>query len=107
MSIRIIESNSDTDSYAVLYCSTSMWAFGPVFEDAEQAEEFLKWLIVDPRGLEDRELERKYWEFRETREKEEEEDEPPKADAYGDYLGKFSTWLDGFEASMRAPKVPK
>lgn len=101
MSIRIIESNSDTDSYAVLYCSTSMWAFGPVFEDADQAREFLEFVPGNPRLLSDTTLEGYYSQFL-AREKEDEE--PPKADAYGDYLGKFSTFLDKFEDSMRAPK---
>ena len=74
MGIRIIESNSDTDSYAVLYCSTSMWAFGPVFEDAEQAEAFLDWFRPDdPRILTDAEWETEYAKFIEyyTREREE------------------------------------
>lgn len=75
MGIRIIESNSDTDSYAVLYCSTSMWAFGPVFEDREQAEEFLKFVPGDPRLLDDVTLEGYYSQFL-AREK---EDEPPPA----------------------------
>lgn len=32
-----------THDCVTLYCSTSMWAFGPVFEDADQAESFLQW----------------------------------------------------------------
>lgn len=98
MAIRIIEG---TD-YAVLYCSTSMWAFGPVFEDADQAREFLEFVPGDPRLLSDTTLEGYYSQFL-AREKEE---EPPKADAYGDYLNKFDGWLGGFRDSFSAPKKP-
>lgn len=48
MSVRILY-DADRD-YAVMYCSTSMWAFGPIFSsedegDAQQrAEAFLEWL---------------------------------------------------------------
>lgn len=31
------------DDGAALYCSTSMWAFGPVFSSTEDAEFFLAW----------------------------------------------------------------
>lgn len=63
MGVRVLAS----DSKAVLYCSTSMWAFGPVFyatddkSAEESAREFLTWLRVDPRLLPDRELEERYW----------------------------------------------
>jgi hypothetical protein len=46
MGVRILEG----DGMAVLYCSTSMWAFGPIFEDGDQPQEFLEWLGKnDPR----------------------------------------------------------
>ena len=80
MGVRIIESNSPTDSYAVIYCSVSMTAFGPVFSDAFEAEEFLEWLPEDARRYSSNELDCKYAEFREHREeleKEEEVDSPP------------------------------
>jgi hypothetical protein len=47
---------------AVLYCSTSDWAFGPVFTDAddhdadERAEAFLRWLPQDARRYSDADL---------------------------------------------------
>jgi hypothetical protein len=44
----------------VLYCSTTMWAFGPIFKDRDEAEEFLDWPKVDPRSLADNQLETKY-----------------------------------------------
>jgi hypothetical protein len=53
-----------------MYCSTTNWAFGPVFDDTdyhsaeERIEFFLKWLMVDPRGLPDSILESKYQEWR-------------------------------------------
>ena len=48
MSVRILYDAAEES--AVLYCSTSMWAFGPLFtqdddhEAVERAEAFLKWL---------------------------------------------------------------
>lgn len=48
------------DEGAVLFCSTSMTAFGPVFESGDHAEDFVKWLGDDPRHLTDRELADKY-----------------------------------------------
>lgn len=42
MGVRILVDRGLED--ACLYCSTSMWAFGPVFNSEEQAEEFLKYL---------------------------------------------------------------
>lgn len=45
---------------AVLYCSTTDWAFGPVFASTDHAQSFLTWLYTDPRGLTDSQLESKY-----------------------------------------------
>lgn len=53
MGVRILESDKDG---AVLYCSVSMWAFGPVFEDGDKAQAFLDWLETDARRLSDSEL---------------------------------------------------
>lgn len=53
----------DSADKAALYCTTTDWAFGPVFqgpEAQEQAQAFLDWLNVDPRQLEDSVLERLY-----------------------------------------------
>ena len=33
------------DSHVALYDSVNGWAFGPVFESAEHAEDFLAWLL--------------------------------------------------------------
>jgi hypothetical protein len=58
------------DKQAAMYCSTSDWAFGPVFSDtkthdaAERVESFLRFLKVDPRILDETELEKKYHEWR-------------------------------------------
>jgi hypothetical protein len=69
MGVRILHGQCS----AVLYCSTTDWAFGPVFGDTdthdaeERAELFCEWLHenyhVDPRALEDSALESKYVEF--------------------------------------------
>jgi len=64
MGVRIIESRDG--SMAAIYCSTSMWAFGPVFlgDDADaDARAFLSWLPQDARKYTDNELERKYGEW--------------------------------------------
>lgn len=62
MGVRIMTGANESDG-AVLYCSTSMWAFGPIFEDAESAQAFLEWLGTDPRLLTDSQLERKHSEW--------------------------------------------
>jgi len=62
MGCRILESK---DGSAVLYCSSTMWAFGPVMESVQEAEAFVKWLRVDPRSFIDSSgLEKKYYDFR-------------------------------------------
>jgi hypothetical protein len=62
MGVRIMQGDQPYDG-AVLYCSTSMWAFGPVFEDEDKAQEFLDWLEVDPRKLDQSQLQSKYHDF--------------------------------------------
>jgi hypothetical protein len=75
MGVRILA--NDDNSYrdhvglAALYCSTSDWAFGPVFYDAEghsareRAEAFCRWLgNREPRRMSDQELEAAYAEWR-------------------------------------------
>ncbi len=79
MGVRIL--NNEADDLAVIYCSTSDVAFGPVFyEDSgdegdrsasEKAEEFLDWLPVDPRTLSESELAAKYNEWRDLTDKSE------------------------------------
>lgn len=61
MACKILEAK---DGSAIFYCSSSMWAFGPVMESVEEAEAFAKWLPGDPRTYEDNKLEAKYYEFR-------------------------------------------
>lgn len=46
MGCRILAENGN--GRTVLYCSTTMWAFGPVFRDAEEAAAFLNWLRETP-----------------------------------------------------------
>ena len=65
MGVRILHNNDE----AVMYCSTSGWAFGPLMHsdkehDAEERMElFLKWLKKDAREYEDNELEMEYGKF--------------------------------------------
>lgn len=66
MGCRIIEGyerdeyDKGAEKLAVLYCSTTGWAFGPVFNGREHAQRFLDWLSAqtdrDPRNLADHEL---------------------------------------------------
>jgi len=55
MGVSIIKSE-DTELQA-MYCNTTMWAFGPIFEADEDVQSFIDWLGQDPRSLEDNELE--------------------------------------------------
>jgi len=61
MSVQILEGKT----HACLFCNTTDWAFGPLFDDAEQARRFLRWLpeIPDPRRYNDKELEELHFEF--------------------------------------------
>jgi hypothetical protein len=65
MGVRILEGGAG----AAMYCSTTDWAFGPVFSDSdthdagERIEAFLRWLKSEPRRLTDAELEAKYSEW--------------------------------------------
>jgi len=60
MGVRVL---TDRDGESVLYCSTSMWAFGPVFGADDDPNDFLEWLEDDPRRLKDSELESKFYEW--------------------------------------------
>lgn len=67
MGLRIL--HDSTGGHAALYCSTTDWAFGPVFYETvdstaeDQAECFIHWLPQDARRYSDTELERKYAEW--------------------------------------------
>ena len=64
MGVHIIEGHEPGSdrTMAVLFCSTSGIAFGPVFDDADDASRFLEWLDEiqkvprDPRSLGNTEL---------------------------------------------------
>ena len=60
MSVQILEGERN----ACLYCNTTDWAFGPLFEDADQAERFLEWLPDDARTYSDKRLEQLFYDFR-------------------------------------------
>lgn len=70
MGVRIIYGRMDGGEYecAVLYCSTSDWSFGPIFENADEAESFLDYArslgLGDVRLLTDGEFETRLFEFR-------------------------------------------
>jgi hypothetical protein len=66
MGCRIIHGNQEHANgmeCAVMFCSTTGWAFGPVFANAEQAERFIDWVPLDPRTYNDSELEGLYGDF--------------------------------------------
>jgi hypothetical protein len=68
MGYRVI--TDDKQGYSCLFCSTSMTAFGPVFDEDESVYEFLEWLGDDPRKLSADELESAVAEWRQQRAKE-------------------------------------
>ena len=57
MGLRIL--TDENDDYAAFYCSTSMWALGPVFNSddthsaSERADSFSRFIGVDLRTLDD------------------------------------------------------
>jgi len=61
MAVRIIDG---TDGYKVLYCSTTMTAFGPIFYEEDDVEDFLEWLPQDARLYTQGELDFKVYEWR-------------------------------------------
>lgn len=64
MGVRVLANIAD--DMAVIYCSTSGQAFGPVIEceDAEAtALEFLKWLPKDARNFKDADLNNEWYKF--------------------------------------------
>lgn len=64
MAVRIIDNRDG----AVLYCSTEMWAFGPVFDDTDDAEAFLEWLPKDARTYSFVQLQELYGQWSDERE---------------------------------------
>jgi phage terminase Nu1 subunit (DNA packaging protein) len=73
MGIRILQGYEHEHSItksAIMFSSSTDWAFGPVFMDEDdhdafdRAQMFIEWLPRDAREYEDNELERKYSEFR-------------------------------------------
>lgn len=61
MGVRVLEDRDGGG--AVLYCSTSGWAFGPVMTSADEAEGFLHSLPSDARSLSEADLRKHYSEF--------------------------------------------
>jgi len=60
MGVHIIDNN---DGEACLYCSVVMVAFGPIMEDYEEAEEFIKFLKEDARKYTEQKLMDQYTQF--------------------------------------------
>ena len=60
MGVEIISNGRNS----VMICNTVDVAFGPVFYEDEDAEQFLEWLLVDPRTLSDRDLSAQVGEWR-------------------------------------------
>jgi hypothetical protein len=72
MGIRIIDNPREG---AAFYCSVTDTAFGPVFHDRYEAQEFLDWLPEDPRRFSNEELWDKLIEFREEKAEAEENEQ--------------------------------
>ena len=54
MSVRIL--HDEQEGFAALYDSVSETAFGPLFENSDQAQAFLDWCEVDTRRFDDHQL---------------------------------------------------
>ena len=66
MGVRILHQSGDGMTrleHACFYCSSTNWAFGPVFDSYEEAEGFSEWLKIDPRTLSEPELEGRYMQY--------------------------------------------
>lgn len=66
MGVRILENAED--GYKALYCSTTMTAFGSIFYEDDDVDDFLEWLNKDPRLLDNKELDAKIYQWRDERE---------------------------------------
>ena len=66
MGVKILTDKDE--GISCLYCSTSGWAFGPIFYEDEDPQDFLDWLKEDPRHFTDKVLENKVYEWRKTKE---------------------------------------
>lgn len=62
MSVMIL--SNEGDDTACMYCTTSDWAFGPIFRNAAEAQRFIDWLPSDARKYDQDDLEAKVGEFR-------------------------------------------
>jgi len=62
MGIEILK--DEKSGHQCMYCNTTMWAFGGVFDEDEPVQDFIDWLPEDPRGYTDRQLEKKIAEWR-------------------------------------------
>ena len=67
MAVNYIESK---DMEKALYCSTTMQAFGPIFYEDDDVDDFLEWLPMDARRYTDGELDNKYYEWKKQRDEE-------------------------------------
>jgi hypothetical protein len=93
MGIRILRSDDDM---ACLYDSVTDWAFGPVFYNSNDAEGFLKWVpdVPDLRLLTDQQMEAKFIEFCQLKEK-------IRDDAGGGLAGDLA-WQDYLQCELEA-----
>lgn len=55
MGVEIMKDNER--GYQCLYCNSTMWAFGGIFYEDEDVEDFIKSLPNDPRTYSDSEME--------------------------------------------------
>lgn len=67
MSCCILVGKGEGLERAAFYCNTADWAYGPLMDSYEEAEDFEKWLHKDPRSYDNETLERLYSEFRDSR----------------------------------------
>lgn len=86
MGLHVISGEYNGRPCAIMFCSTSMWAFGPLFEDEEEVDAFCVWLrnhpqgAFDPRTLSDEALADAFARWKATEQKREEGDDLATAD---------------------------
>lgn len=89
-----------TQGLAVLYCSTTDVAFGPVFYEGEigddtdadaRAEAFLRWLKVDPRSMDESALLASYSRWLAQEAEQDAREHPPSCPHCGEPVGACDT----------------
>jgi hypothetical protein len=83
---------NEEDGKKCFYCTTTMFAFGPVMEEDDDPEDFIAWLKVDPRTMEDSELSSKLAEYQQIMNGKFDTDMVDDIEVEGDYDEDYPTY---------------